>query len=115
LRQEHDCAVPAALDSQAGGAHGQGKIVLDGEDILTKSDREMQQIRGSKIAMILQDPQTSLNPVFTIGDQLREAIVRHSMAPRPRSPSASSMPCARSRSPHRRRAYISIRINSAEE
>jgi len=53
-----------------------GEILLEGEDLLQKSDREMQQIRGSKIAMILQDPQTSLNPVFTIGDQLREAIAR---------------------------------------
>ena len=54
----------------------QGKVLLDGEDLLTKSDREMRQIRGSKIAMILQDPQTSLNPVFTIGDQLRESIAK---------------------------------------
>jgi peptide/nickel transport system ATP-binding protein len=53
-----------------------GEIVLDGEEILAKSSREMQHIRGSKIAMILQDPQTSLNPVFTIGNQLRESIVR---------------------------------------
>lgn len=55
----------------------QGEIILDGEDVLTKSDREMRQIRGRKIAMILQDPQTSLNPVFTVGNQLREAISKH--------------------------------------
>ncbi len=55
----------------------QGKVLLDGENLLTKSDREMRQIRGRKIAMILQDPQTSLNPVFTIGDQLRESIAKH--------------------------------------
>ncbi|MCG8544098.1 MAG: ABC transporter ATP-binding protein [Alphaproteobacteria bacterium] len=55
----------------------QGEIWLDGEDLLTKSDREMRQVRGRKIAMILQDPQTSLNPVFSIGDQLREAIAKH--------------------------------------
>ena len=54
----------------------QGEIVLDGENLLDKTDREMRQIRGRKIAMILQDPQTSLNPVFTIGDQLQEAIAR---------------------------------------
>lgn len=55
----------------------QGEVLLDGENLLTKSDREMRQIRGRKIAMILQDPQTSLNPVFTIGDQLRESIAKH--------------------------------------
>lgn len=54
----------------------QGEIVLDGEDILAKSPAEMRAIRGSKISMVLQDPQTSLNPVFSIGNQLREAIVR---------------------------------------
>jgi oligopeptide/dipeptide ABC transporter ATP-binding protein len=53
-----------------------GEVVLDGEDILTKSPNEMRDIRGRKISMVLQDPQTSLNPVFTIGNQLREAIVR---------------------------------------
>ena len=53
-----------------------GEIVLDGEDLLAKSPNEMRAVRGSKISMVLQDPQTSLNPVFTIGNQLREAIVR---------------------------------------
>ena len=55
----------------------QGEVLLDGENLLTKSNQEMRQIRGRKIAMILQDPQTSLNPVFTIGDQLRESIAKH--------------------------------------
>jgi oligopeptide/dipeptide ABC transporter ATP-binding protein len=55
----------------------QGEVRLDGDDLLAKSDREMRQIRGRKIAMILQDPQTSLNPVFSIGNQLREAIAKH--------------------------------------
>ena len=54
-----------------------GEIILDGEDIVTKSDREMRDVRGRKISMILQDPQTSLNPVFTIGNQLREALGIH--------------------------------------
>jgi len=58
-----------------------GEIVLDGEDILPKSDREMRQIRGRKIAMILQDPQTSLNPVFTVGDQIREALAKYFQGP----------------------------------
>ena len=54
-----------------------GQIILDGEDIVPISDREMRDIRGRKISMILQDPQTSLNPVFTIGNQLREALGIH--------------------------------------
>jgi len=51
-----------------------GAIRLEGEDLLKKSEQEMRQIRGRRISMILQDPQTSLNPVFTIGNQLIEAI-----------------------------------------
>ena len=54
-----------------------GEIILDGEDIVPKSDKEMREVRGRKISMILQDPQTSLNPVFTIGNQLSEALGIH--------------------------------------
>ncbi len=58
-----------------GGARTvQGEVWLNGENLLTKTPREMRRIRGRAISMILQDPQTSLNPVFTIGEQLREAI-----------------------------------------
>jgi oligopeptide/dipeptide ABC transporter ATP-binding protein len=55
----------------------QGKILLQGENLLDKSENEMRQIRGSRISMILQDPQTSLNPVFTIGNQLIAALKIH--------------------------------------
>ena len=58
----------------------QGEIILDGENILKRSPAQMREIRGRKISMVLQDPQTSLNPVFTIGDQLREALVRKAPA-----------------------------------
>jgi oligopeptide/dipeptide ABC transporter ATP-binding protein len=51
-----------------------GQILLDGEDLLTKSESEMQRIRGRKVAMILQDPMSSLNPVFSIGMQMREPV-----------------------------------------
>jgi len=51
-----------------------GAIRLEGEDLVPKSEQEMRQIRGRRISMILQDPQTSLNPVFTVGNQLIEAI-----------------------------------------
>ena len=54
-----------------------GKILFEGEDLATVDERRMQQLRGRKISMILQDPQTSLNPVFTIGDQVGEAITTH--------------------------------------
>ena len=58
-----------------------GQVRLGGEDLLRKSQREMRDIRGRRISMILQDPQTSLNPVFSIGEQLREAIFRRTRAP----------------------------------
>ena len=49
-----------------------GRILYRGENLLGKSEQEMRHIRGREIAMILQDPQTSLNPVFTIGNQILE-------------------------------------------
>lgn len=54
-----------------------GSITFDGRDILSMSERQMQTIRGNEIGMIFQDPMTSLNPVYTIGNQLMEAILRH--------------------------------------
>jgi oligopeptide transport system ATP-binding protein len=54
-----------------------GRVLLRGEDLLRKSEREMQRIRGGRISMILQDPMTSLDPLFTIGDQLAEPIRIH--------------------------------------
>ncbi len=54
-----------------------GEIILDGVDLLTLSEDEMRKVRGRQISMILQDPQTSLNPVFTIGNQLLETIALH--------------------------------------
>ena len=54
-----------------------GEVLLNGEDLLLKSIKEMRKIRGAEISMILQDPMTSLNPVFTIGNQLSEPIIIH--------------------------------------
>jgi oligopeptide/dipeptide ABC transporter ATP-binding protein len=59
-----------------------GGLRFDGEDLLAKSPREMQHIRGKKIAMILQDPMASLNPLFTVGDQVSEPIRVHEGASR---------------------------------
>jgi len=54
-----------------------GEILLDGEDLLKKNDEEMRLIRGKRIAMIFQEPMTSLNPVFTVGQQITEALRIH--------------------------------------
>lgn len=54
-----------------------GRIFFAGADLLLKSEAEMRSIRGNSIAMIFQDPMTSLNPVFTIGDQIAENIKLH--------------------------------------
>ena len=54
-----------------------GPINYEGKNLLELSDREMQQIRGNKISMIFQEPMTSLNPVFTTGDQVAEAVQLH--------------------------------------
>jgi len=51
-----------------------GQVLLEGEDLVAKSEPEMRYVRGRRVSMILQDPQTSLNPVFTIGDQILEAL-----------------------------------------
>jgi oligopeptide/dipeptide ABC transporter ATP-binding protein len=59
-----------------------GRILFEGEDLVQKSDAEMQHIRGKRIAMILQDPMVSLNPLFTIGDQVAEPIRVHEGARR---------------------------------
>jgi oligopeptide/dipeptide ABC transporter ATP-binding protein len=54
-----------------------GEIWFAGENLLQKSEREMQRLRGSQISMILQDPMMSLNPLFTIGEQLAEPLRVH--------------------------------------
>ena len=54
-----------------------GEVVFQGQDLLKLNDEEMRQIRGNKIAMVFQDPMTSLNPVLTIGTQVTEALELH--------------------------------------
>jgi oligopeptide/dipeptide ABC transporter ATP-binding protein len=54
-----------------------GQVVVDGRDVLTLPEDEMRRVRGGEIAMIFQEPMTSLNPVFTIGDQISEAVIEH--------------------------------------
>jgi peptide/nickel transport system ATP-binding protein/oligopeptide transport system ATP-binding protein len=54
-----------------------GEIIFEGENLANKSIKEMQKIRGNSISMIFQEPMTSLNPVYTIGKQVAEAILTH--------------------------------------
>ncbi len=59
------------------GTIKEGEVFFKGEDLVKKSKSEMMAIRGNQIAMIFQDPMTSLNPVYTVGDQIMEAVIRH--------------------------------------
>lgn len=62
---------------QAPGRIAQGEILFNGEDLLKKSESEMQAVRGDKISMIFQEPMTSLNPVYRVKDQIMESIMTH--------------------------------------
>ena len=64
------------VDKPAGRTVG-GQVIFNGEDLLTKSEKEIQQIRGKHISMILQDPMMSLNPLFTVGNQVAEPVKIH--------------------------------------
>jgi oligopeptide/dipeptide ABC transporter ATP-binding protein len=60
-----------------------GEVLLDGEDLVGRTQRQLQRIRGERIAMIFQDPMTSLDPLFTAGEQVAEAIRFHQGLSRP--------------------------------
>jgi len=62
--------------------NGGGRILFEGEDLLARSHSEMADIRGRLIGMVLQDPMTSLNPLFTVGNQIDEVFARHLGTPR---------------------------------
>ena len=59
------------------GKIANGKVIFKGRDLLSVPDNEMRGIRGNEISMIFQEPMTSLNPLFTVGDQIMEAILLH--------------------------------------
>ena len=59
-----------------------GRVLLDGENLLAKDAESMRRVRGARIAMVFQEPMTSLNPVFTIGDQIAAAVRAHARASR---------------------------------
>jgi peptide/nickel transport system ATP-binding protein len=62
---------------QKPGTIESGKVLFKGQNLLGKTDEQMRSIRGNEMAMIFQEPMTSLNPVFTIGDQIEEAVLLH--------------------------------------
>ncbi len=70
------------LVPEPGGRIVGGEILLDGENLVHKKESEMRRVRGKQIAMILQDPMSSLNPVFTVGEQVAEPIRLHQELPR---------------------------------
>lgn len=59
------------------GVIREGSIMLDGDDVLKKSPKELEWMRGNDVAMIFQDPMTALNPVMTIGEQIAESVLLH--------------------------------------
>ena len=59
-----------------------GRVRFEGEDLLTKDAEAMRRVRGARIAMVFQEPMTSLNPVFSIGDQIASAVLAHGGAGR---------------------------------
>tara|TARA_Y100001978_G_scaffold2149_1_gene1833 strand:+ start:1502 stop:2500 length:999 start_codon:yes stop_codon:yes gene_type:complete len=65
------------LVAQPPGYYAGGEILFNGESILDMPKNKIQKIRGNKISMIFQEPMTSLNPVFTCGDQIMESIILH--------------------------------------
>ena len=70
------------LVPRPGGRIGAGRIVLDGEELVGAPERRLEQLRGDRMAMIFQEPMTSLNPVMTIGTQVAESLRIHRRLPR---------------------------------
>src|SRR3954467_13803041 len=54
-----------------------GSILLDGEDVLSASSKQLRSLRGNKMSMIFQEPMTALNPLYTVGDQIGEVLRQH--------------------------------------
>jgi peptide/nickel transport system ATP-binding protein len=64
------------IEAQRGRVR-EGRVLFEGRDLMSLSENEVQQIRGNRIAMIFQDPMSSLNPVYTVGDQIAEPLILH--------------------------------------
>ena len=89
-----------------------GAIRFDGFDLLKTSDQTLRDLRGNRLAMIFQEPMTSLNPSFTIGDQIVETILRHRGGSRRRRASGRSSCCVASTSPRPSGGSTNIRTSS---
>jgi oligopeptide/dipeptide ABC transporter ATP-binding protein len=59
-----------------------GRVLFEGRDLMTLAEREMRRVRGAGIALVFQEPMTALNPVFTVGDQIAEAMIVHGLETR---------------------------------
>ena len=77
MRQDHHRSVGATADPHAPVRVAGGEVVFDGRDLLGLSNREMRAVRTEEISIIFQDPLTSLDPVFTVGQLLIEVIRTH--------------------------------------
>ena len=93
------------LVPSAAGAHRGGSIRLAGEDLVTAGDARLREVRGNEISMIFQEPMTSLNPVYTVGEQIAEAVRLHEGLGKPRRRATGPSRCCarwRSRRPRQR-------------
>lgn len=59
------------------GKVSEGEVLFEGKNLLSMTEKELDEIRGNRLTMIFQDPLTSLNPVFTVGSQIMENIMAH--------------------------------------
>ncbi|MTD57603.1 ABC transporter ATP-binding protein [Amycolatopsis pithecellobii] len=83
------CLAVMGLAGDSGARIRKGSIQLDGVELVGLSERELENRRGNEIAMVFQEPMTSLNPAFTIGDQIGEVLRRHRSMPRKQARAAA--------------------------
>ena len=81
LRKVHDGLLSLLRLLPSVGRIVGGQVLFQGRDLLRLPEAAMRQVRGGGIAMIFQEPMTSLNPVMSVGDQIAEALVRHTESP----------------------------------
>ena len=82
LRQDDDRAFADAADPGPPARIVSGRIMFDGEDVVAMDEARLRALRGNAMAMIYQDPMTTLNPVFSVGEQIAEAVRLHRDASR---------------------------------
>lgn len=89
----------------------EGEVLLNGRDLLSLSEKEMRGVRGNDISMIFQEPMTSLNPIFTIGRQISEVLIRHKGLSKHEARAETVRLLKRSEFPTRRAVSTSIRTS----